>query len=268
MSETATEHGEHVRDMFARIAQHYDSLNHLLSANFDKRWRKKVAGVMAAHLQTAFNTESKAPHPSTLLLDVACGTGDLTKDLAEATEADVIGLDFCRPMLEIAAHKTSLSTSHSRSDRHIKLYIEADALRLPFADRVFEGVTIAFGLRNLASYQDGLREVLRVLRPGGMLAVLECSKPVIPAFRTVYSFYLNSLLPLIGGQISGSSSAYRYLPDSIKRFPDQQHLAEMMRETGFMRVTHSNFFAGIVALHIGYAGYADYAPESHETLLY
>lgn len=173
-------------------------------------------------------------------LDVACGTGDLTLALSEAGRAEVVGLDFCRPMLEIAARKTPQIP-----------YIEGDALRLPFADETFEVVTIAFGLRNLAGVEEGLRELRRVLRPGGRVGVLEFSSPVVPGFRRLFQFYFTRVLPRIGGLVSGSRGAYEYLPRSVSQFPDQKRLAALMSGVGFAEVEYSNLTGGIAALHTG-----------------
>lgn len=219
--------------MFAGIAGRYDLLNHVLSANVDKRWRRLVADKVRPML----NTGARA-------LDVACGTGDLSIVLREAGGASVTGVDFCRPMLEIAARKASAD------GRHIP-FIEGDALRLPFADCSFEVVTIAFGLRNLASVEDGLKELRRVLKPGGRLVVLEFSRPLVPGFRALFQFYFTRVLPRIGGLVSGSRGAYEYLPDSVSRFPDQKRLAAMMRETDFANVEYQNLTGGIAALHTG-----------------
>jgi demethylmenaquinone methyltransferase / 2-methoxy-6-polyprenyl-1,4-benzoquinol methylase len=222
--------------MFAHIAGRYDLLNHLLSGNTDKRWRKLVAKRLRPVLSS----------PDARALDVACGTGDLSLALVAATGARVTGLDFCRPMLSHAARKAADEAAAARC-----AFIEGDALRLPFEDGTFDAVTIAFGLRNLASVEGGLKELLRVLRPGGMACILEFSKPIVPGFSTLFQFYFSRVLPRIGGLISGSSSAYEYLPASVSRFPDQKRLASMMRETGFEEVRYENLTGGIAALHSG-----------------
>jgi demethylmenaquinone methyltransferase/2-methoxy-6-polyprenyl-1,4-benzoquinol methylase len=219
--------------MFSGIARRYDLLNHLLSGNVDKRWRRKTARALESSLVEGAR-----------VLDVACGTGDLSLVLSEAGAARVIGLDFCRPMLEIARRKAD------EGSRRIP-FVEGDALRLPFASETFDAVTIAFGLRNLAGVADGLRELRRVLRPGGRLAVLEFSSPVVPGFRALFRFYFTRVLPRIGGLVSGSRGAYEYLPDSVTRFPDQKRLAELMRAEGFEAVEYSNLTGGIAALHTG-----------------
>jgi demethylmenaquinone methyltransferase/2-methoxy-6-polyprenyl-1,4-benzoquinol methylase len=219
--------------MFANISGRYDLLNHLLSANMDKRWRQKVATELLDALPRGAQ-----------LLDVACGTGDLSLTLFEVMDANVVGTDFCRPMLEIASQKASkLSASIP--------FVEADALALPFRDGSFDGVTIAFGLRNLANVQEGLSELRRVLRPGGRAAVLEFSKPSVPGFSFAFKLYFTKLLPWLGGIVSGSRSAYEYLPDSVSRFPDQKGLVELMREAGFEAVSFLNLTGGIAAIHLG-----------------
>ena len=233
-SATTTEHADRVREMFASIAARYDLLNHLLSGNVDKRWRRLVAQALRGTLDDG---EAR-------LLDVACGTGDLSLTLSRAGQARIVGIDFCRPMLEIAATKTV------GSDHRIP-FIEGDALDLPFADCSFEAATIAFGLRNLASVEAGIKELLRVLKPGGRVAVLEFSKPRTPVLRSLFKFYFTKVLPKFGGLISGSKSAYQYLPDSVSRFPDQLELASLMKEAGFENVSYRNLTWGIAALHLG-----------------
>jgi demethylmenaquinone methyltransferase/2-methoxy-6-polyprenyl-1,4-benzoquinol methylase len=217
--------------MFSGIAKRYDLLNHLLSGNVDKRWRRIVALRVGERLSSS----------SSLILDVACGTGDLALTLFESTGARVIGADFCRPMLEIAATKTP---------NELPL-IEGDALALPFRDGTFEVVTIAFGLRNLASVEGGLAELRRVLKPGGWVAVLEFSRPANAMLRPLFGLYFTKVLPLIGGFISGKRRAYTYLPASVQTFPDQQQLLLLMQRAGFEQVQFENLTGGIAALHMG-----------------
>jgi demethylmenaquinone methyltransferase/2-methoxy-6-polyprenyl-1,4-benzoquinol methylase len=217
--------------MFGRIANRYDLLNHLLSANVDKRWRRIVAT----------RVRDKLSSSSACVLDVACGTGDLSLTLFEITGARVVGTDFCRPMLAIAAGKLS---------SQVRL-IESDALRLPFRSGSFDAVTIAFGLRNLSSVENGLAELRRVLKPGGWVAVLEFSSPSNPMFRAVYGLYFRKVLPVIGGALSGSLNAYAYLPASVQKFPDQAQLALLMKQAGFDQVEYQNLTGGIAALHMG-----------------
>ena len=217
--------------MFATIARRYDLLNHLLSANIDKRWRRVVAN----------SIEGKIKRDGARILDVASGTGDLAATLFEVTGAEVVATDFCRPMLEIAAEKIG----------HDVTLIESDALRLPFRDGSFDAVTIGFGLRNVANVQTGLAELGRVLRSGGSLAILEFSRPANSAVRVVFGTYFTRILPVMGGIVSGSPGAYTYLPDSVKRFPDQHELKAMIEQAGFKEVSFENLTGGIAALHVG-----------------
>jgi len=237
LERTANEiaHAKAVRAMFSGIARKYDLLNHILSVNIDKRWRRLVREKLANILG----------NDNAVVLDVACGTGDLSIELQKNSKAKIIGTDFCRPMLSIALDKTEkLQLSIP--------YIEADAMQLSFADESCDGVTIAFGLRNLANFQDGLVELQRVLKKGGQIAVLEFSTPPIPGFRTLFNFYFTQILPRIGGVVSGSRGAYEYLPDSVSKFPDQKHLADMMRQAGFRDVEFKNLTGGIAAIHTGF----------------
>jgi demethylmenaquinone methyltransferase/2-methoxy-6-polyprenyl-1,4-benzoquinol methylase len=226
---SAEDHARRVRDMFARISPRYDLLNHLLSGNIDKRWRRNVVEKLRPLL---------SPHAQ--VLDVACGTGDLSIALFENISARVTGVDFCRPMLERAARKQPQIA-----------FVEGDALQLPFDEAVFDAVTIAFGLRNLSSVEHGLSELRRVLKPNGWTAILEFSRPVVPGFRSLAAAYCTRLLPRIGGLISGSRSAYEYLPDSVSRFPDQETLLAMMTAAGFADVEFENLTGGVAALHTG-----------------
>jgi len=233
VSAAANDHARRVREMFAGIATRYDLLNHLLSANVDKSWRRRVARDVGEVL----------PAAGAQVLDVACGTGDLSLTLFELTGAEVVGSDFCRPMLDLASKK-SVGKVGVR-------FVEADALQLPFVQGSFDAVTIAFGLRNLASAEHGLSEMLRVLRPGGRLAVLEFSQPVVPGLRSLFNLYFTKLLPWVGGIISGSPGAYKYLPNSVSRFLRQEELADLMRQVGFVEVRYKNLTGGIAAFHSG-----------------
>ena len=224
-----------VRGMFGRVAGRYDLLNHLLSFNLDKSWRahtvERVADVMA--------------RPGAKVLDLCCGTGDVLLSLAERPSgAAIFGSDFCHPMLieaqrKIAAHKV-------RSP-----LFEADALALPLASQSLDLITIAFGFRNLTNYRHGLDELARVLKPGGALAILEFSQPTNRIFAGLYKFFSTRVLPWVGGMISGSRDAYSYLPESIKKFPGAEGLAEQMRAAGFSSVEFERLTFGAVALHLG-----------------
>jgi demethylmenaquinone methyltransferase/2-methoxy-6-polyprenyl-1,4-benzoquinol methylase len=234
LSAAQEKHARQVREMFAGIAGKYDLLNHLLSGNTDVRWRRLVARKLKDTLTG----------PESIALDVACGTGDLSLTLREITGARVIGTDFCRPMLTRAKEK-------AHKDAAPIPFVEGDALNLSFADNSFDAVTIAFGLRNLADFERGLRELRRVLRVGGRLGVLEFSQPVIPGFRGAFQWYFNKVLPRIGGLVSGSRGAYEYLPDSVSKFPNQKDLKALMERVGFSNVEYQNLTGGIAALHLG-----------------
>ncbi len=227
------EHAAAVREMFSGIAGKYDFLNHFLSLNIDKIWRQKVSAKLTDILI----------RENSLVLDVACGTGDLAIELS-GRQAKIYGTDFCRPMLKIAKEKCE--------DRKTEIpFVESDGLCLSFPDNTFDAVTIAFGLRNFSNWKNGLIELRRVLKPSGKLAVLEFSTPRLPGFRQLFSFYFSSVLPRVGGAVSGSRGAYEYLPESVSRFPDQEGLASLMRQIGFSDVEYSNLTGGIAAIHIG-----------------
>lgn len=213
-----------VQGMFGRIAGRYDLLNHLLSFNLDKRWRARLVK------RVALNPDARA-------LDLCCGTGDVLLALG----GTVLGSDFCHPMLLEAQRKSPGSP-----------LFEADALSLPLKNNSLDLITCAFGFRNLANYDRGLEEFLRVLRPGGVAAILEFSQPTNRAFGALYGFFSTRMLPWIGGMISGSRDAYSYLPESIKKFPGAEDLAAQMRRAGFQRVEFERMTGGAVALHLGY----------------
>ena len=233
-TETEQQASRWVRDMFGRIAPRYDLLNHLLSMNIDRHWRARTVSRVAEVLA----------RPEARVLDVACGTGDLTAALANRSEgARVFGTDFCHPMVQAANRKLASS----------RLF-EADALGLPVADGSLDLATIAFGFRNLTNYREGLKELRRVLKAGGTLAILEFSTPPNALIAALYGFYSRHVLPAIGGMLSGSRDAYIYLPESVRKFPDADGLAQQMREAGFVNVRFERMTAGIVALHLGDRG--------------
>jgi demethylmenaquinone methyltransferase/2-methoxy-6-polyprenyl-1,4-benzoquinol methylase len=224
-----------VRGMFGRIAPRYDLLNHLLSMNIDRYWRARTVSRVAEILE----------RPGAQVLDVCCGTGDLMLALeSRARSARVLGSDFCHPMLETARGK--IANRQSRSE-----LFEADALQLPIADASLDLITVAFGFRNLANYKEGFQELRRILKTGGTLAILEFSTPPNALLAGLYAFYSRNILPAIGGAISGSKDAYTYLPESVRKFPDADGLANQMREAGFVNVRFERMTAGIVALHLG-----------------
>ena len=229
----ATGKGQAVRAMFAQIAPSYDKVNQLVSINVDAHWRRFTVGKLKDILS----------RPNAVALDLCCGTADLTLEIEPY--ARVIGCDFCHPMLVIGNEK--IGARHARRAR----LTEGDALCLPFADASFDVVTIAFGLRNLEDVEGGLAEMLRVLKPGGRAAVLEFSRPVVPVFRQAFDFYFHHILPRIGGFISGSRSAYTYLPKSVGNFPDQKRLSAMMNRVGYSDVRYHNLMGGVSTVYLG-----------------
>ena len=223
-----------VRQMFTRIAPRYDLLNHLLSFSFDRSWRRRTAKRMR-HILTRRDAR---------VLDLCCGTGDLAFQLhrvAGSGGARIIGSDLAHPMLTRALQKNPPAIT----------FAEADALQLPFADATFDLSTNAFGFRNLANYEAGLREVHRVLKPGGTIAILEFAEPRFAPFRALYDFYFHQLVPRIGGAISGSREAYSYLPASVAKFPSPEDLRALMTRSGFRDPRTERWMFGSVCLHTG-----------------
>jgi demethylmenaquinone methyltransferase/2-methoxy-6-polyprenyl-1,4-benzoquinol methylase len=229
---TEEQAARYVRGMFDQVAPRYDMLNHILSFQVDKYWRRRTVGKVQHILDRADAT----------VLDLACGTGDLTLALTRAGRARVIGSDFCHPMLTGAFAKNA------------RLLFEADALSLPVASESVDLVTCAFGFRNFVNYRRGMVEILRVLKPGGMAAILELSTPPNAAFRAAYQFYSSRVLSRVGALISGSKDAYTYLPESVKKFPVAGVLAEEFKEAGYAEVEYELLTFGIVALHLARKG--------------
>jgi demethylmenaquinone methyltransferase/2-methoxy-6-polyprenyl-1,4-benzoquinol methylase len=225
--------GQAVREMFAEIAGTYDRANRVISINTASHCRRF----------TIDRLKDILARPGAIVLDLCCGTADLTIEIEQ--HARVIGCDFCHPMLVIGNQKIA---SRRASNAFL---LEGDALRLPFADASFDAVTIAFGLRNVENIEGALAEIFRVLKPGGRAAILEFSRPVIPIFRQLVEFYFHTILPRIGGLISGSRNAYTYLPKSVSNFPEQEKLCAMMRSAGYSRVCYHNLLSGITAVYLG-----------------
>ena len=223
-----------VRGMFGSIAARYDLLNHLLSFNLDRLWRAHLIRRVAPILN----------NKTAMILDLCCGTGDVMLALEQRRGSPVIGADFCHPMLVEARKKVAHRTFRSP-------VFEGDAMQLPMRDASLDLITVAFGFRNLANYETGLTELLRVLKPGGKLAILEFSTPRSKFFAALYNFFSATLLPRVGAMISGSKDAYAYLPQSIRKFPDAPTLAAKMQTAGFAAVEFETMTVGAVALHLG-----------------
>lgn len=226
--------GSQVQRMFSGIAGRYDLLNHLLSFGMDFWWWHRMARVSGAA-------------PGMRVLDVAAGTGDSSVALAKRG-AEVISTDFTHAMLRLGPEKFR----RKGLDRLIWASVDADAQRLPFADAAFDGLTICYGIRNVERRPLAYAEFLRVLKPGGRLTILEFSRPQWAWLRATYDLYSLRILPWVGGLISGDRSAYVYLPESIRSFPDQAGLGAELEVAGFERVCWTNLSGGIVALHQGF----------------
>ena len=238
-----TEAGVRVREMFGRIAPRYDFLNHLLSLSLDRLWRRRTAKRFAAILS----------RPNARVLDLCCGTGDLTFALERQANdskpgngeiAKVLGSDFALPMLTRAREKSAASLRRSS-------FLAADALSLPFASESFDLVTAAFGFRNLANYEQGLTEIMRLLRKQGRIGILEFSDPRHGFGAAAFRFYFRHILPRVGGAISGSPETYSYLPGSVAKFPSPPELSKWMERVGFADVRYELWNFGSVALHTG-----------------
>jgi demethylmenaquinone methyltransferase / 2-methoxy-6-polyprenyl-1,4-benzoquinol methylase len=241
-AQNEAEASRQVREMFTQIAPRYDLLNHLLSLELDRWWRARVARRLRPILD----------RPDALVLDLCCGTGDLAFSLARSARARIVGVDFSHAMLVRASAKSrSLNASTSANCPSSMPFFEADALRLPFGDGSFDLVTTAFGFRNLANYEAGLREIGRILKPGGTVAILDFAEPPAGFLGNLYRWYFRQILPRIGGLISGDRSAYTYLPNSVSRFFPPSELASLMTEVGFDAVHYSVWTFGTVALHMG-----------------
>lgn len=237
---TEADASKKVREMFTEIAPRYDLLNHLLSLQLDRFWRARTA----KHVQSILS------RPDALVLDLCCGTGDLAFALGRAGKARIIGADFAHTMLVRAQAKGSaLPPSPNQSAASPMPFFEADALRLPFASSSFDLVTTAFGFRNLANYEAGLREIQRVLKPGGTVAILEFAEPPEGLLGDLYRWYFCQVLPKIGGLISGDQAAYKYLPKSVARFFRPPELAALLTAVGYQSVDYRVWTMGTVALH-------------------
>jgi demethylmenaquinone methyltransferase/2-methoxy-6-polyprenyl-1,4-benzoquinol methylase len=230
--------------MFSSIAPRYDLLNHVLSFNIDRLWWWRTARRFDAILR----------RPGARVLDLCCGTGDMAFALLKrdkAANAKIIGADFSHPMLRKAAEKGSASTAEKESGQSRSLrWVEADALRLPFANGHFDLVTSAFGFRNLADYDAGLLEIARVLAPGGECGILDFGEPG-GLIGEIYRVYFKKVLPAIGTMISGVRGPYAYLPASVERFPAPDEMLGRMRQAGFREACWTPYTFGVAGLYRG-----------------
>jgi demethylmenaquinone methyltransferase/2-methoxy-6-polyprenyl-1,4-benzoquinol methylase len=223
----------YVRRIFSEIAPRYDLLNHLLSFNIDRRWRRRAIAIL-----------DPIRRPGGLFIDLCAGTLDVASELSRTRgfRGLVLGTDFAEPMLRAGLQK---------APRLLVAPVTADALALPVGDATVAGAIVAFGIRNVANLTDALAEVHRVLEPGGRFVILEFSTPRSAVVRSAYHAYFHLVLPAVGRVVSGHRTAYRYLPESVARFPVQEELARLMRSAGFVDVRWESLTLGVAAIHSG-----------------
>lgn len=229
-----TEKGRAIRQMFDEIAPRYDLLNRLLSFGIDRRWRRIAVRQLAVP-------------PGGRVLDVATGTGDVALEIARQTDPSVrvVGADFTQGMLVRGREKIAASRHSGRIE-----LVNAPCEALPHPDNTFDGVTIAFGIRNVVDRERGLCEMARVIKPGGRVVILEFATPRSRLFRAVYLFYFHRLLPRLGGLLS-RRSAYQYLPESVQEFPDRQAFLGMMSAAGLAALRRIELTGGVAVIYVG-----------------
>lgn len=232
-SRSSEQFASQVNRMFDRIAGRYDAMNSVMTAGLHHRWRQRAA-------------DRAALAAGDTALDICCGTGDLALELAGRVgpEGSVIGSDFSEPMLDLAREKAA-----GRGAGGVR-FEWADALELPYDPSRFDAVTVGFGVRNLADLDRGLREMCRVLKPGGRAVILEITQPTRPPLSTFYSLWFDRIVPLLG-RVAGESDAYSYLPESVRSFPAPRELAAKMDTAGFEQIRYTVLAGGIIAIHSG-----------------
>lgn len=230
-----------VQKMFGEIAGRYDFLNHLLSLNIDRYWRWRTVRTVP-------------PQPGMKILDMCTGTGDLALAYhkAAAGQAAIVGADFCHEMLAIGREKAHKLSVGNADENGAVQFVEADAMRIPYGDNEFDIVSVAFGLRNVAETDVGLKEMARVCKPGGHVAVLEFSTPEWQPFKAIYGWYFRNVLPRIGQLLArNAESAYNYLPESVGEFPQGEQLSERLRAVGLSDVNFHPLTLGVATLYVG-----------------
>ncbi|MBV9277359.1 MAG: bifunctional demethylmenaquinone methyltransferase/2-methoxy-6-polyprenyl-1,4-benzoquinol methylase UbiE [Candidatus Eremiobacteraeota bacterium] len=226
----------YVKEMFASIAPRYDLANRVLTAGFDELWRNRAIDQLGLHHGDA-------------ILDLCCGTGDICFHLIRRDPTlKVTGVDFCAPMLERARARAQHEAPHSKVD-----FIDADVMALPFADATFDGATMGFSMRNVVDIGATLQEIRRVLRPGARFVNLDVSKARNPLFKRAFNIYFYGVVPLIGGIVGGSRTAYRYLPASLTHHPDAPALQARFADAGFVDCGYRPLCGGTIAIHFGAA---------------
>jgi len=224
------ERAARVSALFATVARRYDLINDVQSFGLHRIWKRRLLNLARAH-------------PGERALDLCCGTGDIALALAKQG-AEVVGLDFSEPMLQVALEKLKKQSPKAKVE-----FIRGDAQQIPFPENTFDVLTIGYGLRNLADLEAGLRDMLRVTKPGGRLLVLEFGKPDNSIWRTIYFGYLKFFLPIFGKLFCGNSAAYAYILESLKHYPAQKTVAEKMSELGWQNVKIINLIGGIMSIH-------------------
>jgi demethylmenaquinone methyltransferase/2-methoxy-6-polyprenyl-1,4-benzoquinol methylase len=227
------EKGAFVREMFARIAPRYDLANRVLTAGLDERWRRRAIELLA-------------PKPGSQIVDLCCGTGDLVFHLLRVERTlEVVGVDFCQPMLERAGSRAR------REARGTARFVAGDVMMMPFEDESFDGATMGFSLRNVVDVDRTLRETLRVLRPGGRFVNLDVSKAPNKTWKRFFDLYFYGVVPLLGGIVGGSRQAYTYLPNSLIHHPNSEELRERFARAGFIEAGYAPLMGGAIAIHYG-----------------
>jgi demethylmenaquinone methyltransferase / 2-methoxy-6-polyprenyl-1,4-benzoquinol methylase len=224
--------GAFVREMFARIAPRYDLANRVLTGGLDERWRRRAIAILA-------------PPRGGRILDCCCGTGDLVFGLLRSDRTlEVTGIDFCRPMLDRAQRRALAARANAR-------FVEGDVMMMPFEDSTFDGATMGFSLRNVVDVEATLREILRVIRPGARFVSLDVTKAPNQGFKRLFDLYFYRFVPVIGGIIGGSRSAYSYLPNSLTHHPNAAQLADRFARAGFSQTGYVSLMGGAIAIHYG-----------------
>ena len=226
---------EKVESMFDSIAWRYDFLNHFLSFNFDRLWRRRAVNIIAKSY--------KSPH----ILDVATGTGDLALAAIKLNPSKISGIDISKKMLELGDAKVKQKGYSEKIE-----LIYGDSEDIPFDDNIFDVAMVAFGVRNFSDPLKGLSEMKRVIRNGGMIMVLEFSKPTGFPFRPVYNFYFRNILPLFGRLFSRDKAAYRYLPDSVMKFPDNEEFLKILNQAGYINTRQIKLTGGVASIYTGF----------------
>ena len=231
-AERQTYESSYVRSLFDKIAPRYDFLNHFLSAGFDIYWRRKAIRLLGEY------------HPKSIL-DIATGTADLAIEASRLPVSRISGVDLSPEMLKFAQQKIL-----RRGLQSLIVMEEGSAERLRYSDNMFDAVIVAFGIRNFSNLDQGLREMLRVIRPGGAAMILEFSRPRRTPFKQLYPFYFARILPRLGGMISKSPEAYQYLPSTVQAFPDGERLLDILHSTGYVRSHQYPLTMGIATIYI------------------